>query len=54
VLEALAEVGYSGDFTFESAGGLLAPFHPRYYPEALAFNAAIGRRMVEHLQTLMG
>ena len=54
VLEALAEVRYPGDFTFESAGGLLTPFHPRYYPEALAFNAAIGWRMVEQLQSMMG
>lgn len=53
VLEALAEVDYSGDFTMELLG-----FLPKYgkdmLPEALAFAAGVGRKLMTRLQSIKG
>lgn len=53
VLEALAEVNYPGDFTMELPG-FISKYAPAMLPEALAFAAGIGRKMMTELQTLKG
>ena len=53
VLEALAEVNYSGDFTFELPG-FIPKYAPNMLPEALSFVAGVGRKMMEQFQALMG
>lgn len=53
VLEALAEVDYTGDFTMELPG-FLPKYRKDMLPEALAFAAGVGRKMIEQFETLKG
>lgn len=53
VLEALAEVYYSGDFTLEIPG-FIPKYAPDKLPEALSFAAGVGRKMMGQLQALIG
>ena len=53
VLEALAEVDYSGDFTMELPG-FIPKYVPDKLPEALTFAAGIGRKLMEQYQSLKG
>ena len=53
VLEALAEINYSGDFTFELPG-FIPDYSPKLLPEALSFVASVGRNMMNQFQALTG
>lgn len=44
VAQALAEIGYKGDFTLEAAA-FLRPFRPEFYQEALNFMAKVSRHL---------
>ena len=50
VMEALAEVGYSGDLTLETGGGFLNRFPAELYPAALAFSAQVCRYLVSRFE----
>jgi sugar phosphate isomerase/epimerase len=45
VTEALAEISYSGDFTFE-ADSFISPIPHELIPDALAFMARVGRELI--------
>lgn len=46
VAEALAEIGYKGDFTLEAAS-FLRPFRKEFYQEALNFMAKVSRHLAD-------
>ena len=46
VAEALAEIGYKGDYTLEAAS-FLRPFRPEFYQEALTFMAKVSRHLAD-------
>lgn len=46
VMEALAEIGYQGDFTLEAAS-FLRPFRKEFYQEALNFMAKVSRHLAD-------
>lgn len=49
ICRALAEIGYSGDFTFEIPG-YLRRMPPELIPEALALAAAAGRHLIRQIE----
>ena len=49
VYEALAEVGYAGDFTFE-ADDFYMKFDPELAPDCARFLCAVGRRMIRGIE----
>jgi sugar phosphate isomerase/epimerase len=53
VLEALAEINYTGDLTLELPG-FIPKYSPNMLPEALAFAAGVGRKMVEQFLAMKG
>lgn len=46
VADALAEIGYQGDYTLEAAS-FLRPFRKEFYQEALTFMAKVSRHVTE-------
>lgn len=54
VLEALVETNYPGDFTMETCAGFVSRYDPKYYAEALAFCAALGRNMMAQIEAMKG
>ena len=46
IAEALAEIGYKGDYTLEAAS-FLRPFRPEFYQEALNFMAKVSRHLAD-------
>ena len=46
VAEALAQIGYKGDYTLEAAS-FLRPFRPEFYQEALNFMAKVSRHLAD-------
>jgi sugar phosphate isomerase/epimerase len=53
VLEALAEINYTGDLTLELPG-FIPKYSPNMLPEALAFAAGVGQKMREQFLAMKG
>ena len=51
VMEALAEIGYSGDLTLETGGGFLKQFPVELYPAAMAFSARVSRHLAAKMKS---
>ncbi len=52
VMEALADIGYKGEFTMES-DAFLAPYDSDFLPTATRFMADTTKHLVNHLENLM-
>lgn len=49
VTDALAEIGYEGDFTFE-LGGWFTAFPPQLWPDALRLTHQVGRYLIDRIR----
>jgi len=50
-MEALAEVGYSGDLTLETGGGFLKQFPVELYPAAMALSSQVCRHLAAKMES---